>query len=82
MARIAARVMRSRLDVVERGEVSDAAYHSPSGVGRFISEYEWSAVDDPFVEAMSEASLLWPYAMEALRPDLGPKRHRGLPPDP
>jgi hypothetical protein len=76
MALLAARVMRGRLDVIESGEVPDDFHGMASGIGRFLGEYDWSPLDEPFVRALREAESLWAYAVAELRPDWGPAPER------
>ena len=66
--------MARPLAIVESGEVSREQWEGPTGVTRFLGEYHWDEVDEPFVDAMYAAQELWNPAIEALRPEWG--RHR------
>lgn len=78
LARKAAELMRGRVDLIERGDVSREDFDAASGVGRFLGEYEWTDLDESFLDAMDDAIRLWGPALEALRPEWGPRDDRGV----
>jgi hypothetical protein len=77
LAQIARKVMSHKVDLVERGEISASTWSAAPGIGRFLGEYHWGAIDEPFVGAMEECELLWGPALEELRPEWAPWEGRG-----